>query len=98
MTTNQIATLIFKDQAGEYYVLPQALLERGRVPEERREELEQALSGADDVTGHHPAIVGAAIGMIVVGGSMAAYGWLTSPGESLGDVLQSGIDWAERQR
>lgn len=54
MTSEQTNALIFKDQAGEYYLLPQATLERGRVPAEQKAVLEQAIAaahgGADEDT------------------------------------------------
>lgn len=54
MTNEQTSTLVFKDQAGEYYLLPQATLEQGRVPEERKAEVERLVAEAegDDVSGH----------------------------------------------
>jgi hypothetical protein len=54
MTTEQSGTLVFKDQAGEYYLVPQVTLEQGRVPEEHKAEVERLIAGVtdDDVRGH----------------------------------------------
>ena len=52
MTTEQTSMLVFKDQAGDYFLVTQETLQQVRVPEERREELEQLLGGAGDVSGY----------------------------------------------
>jgi len=54
MTTTPKDMLLLKDEAGDYYVLPQELLERGRVPAEQSVEAERvfAAAEADDVAGH----------------------------------------------
>jgi hypothetical protein len=54
MTSAETHVLIFKDQAGEYYLLPPEALERGRVPAEVKAELERRISGSDDVVGYTP--------------------------------------------
>ncbi|MGH2584382.1 MAG: hypothetical protein ACRDJE_05655 [Dehalococcoidia bacterium] len=97
MTTDQIDAVVFKDQAGEYYLLPQALLERSRVSAEAKATIEmqvpplQALRTAgDDVQGHHPMIIGAAAGIAVtlfglgIGNSM-------NNNDNLGPLLQEFI-------
>jgi hypothetical protein len=73
MESTEQATLIFKDQAGEYYVLPQALLERGRIPAEAKAELEAQVpalweigTAGDDTQGHAAPVVA---GALVVGGA-----------------------------
>jgi hypothetical protein len=49
--------LVFKDEAGDYFLVPQELLERGRVPAERRGDLERLLVEADaDVSGYVASI------------------------------------------
>lgn len=75
MTNEQTSTLVFKDQAGEYYLLPLETLERGRVPADHKAELEQVIAAAhqggagdDDVQGYLLPIV------VAVGGFMAGYG------------------------
>jgi hypothetical protein len=71
MTTDEMSAVIFKDQAGEYYLLPQAVLERGRVPAEARAALEaqvpalQALGAADDDAQGHVVYAAAALGTAV---------------------------------
>lgn len=56
MTNEQIAVLVLKDQAGGYFLVPRTALEQGRVPEEHRAEVEQAIaaggSDGDDVQGY----------------------------------------------
>jgi hypothetical protein len=54
MTDAQSGTLVLQDNAGEYYLLPQAMLERGRVPAEHRADVERLVSEreGDDVAGH----------------------------------------------
>jgi hypothetical protein len=59
MSNAETATLVFKDQAGEYYVLPLEALERGRVPAEQKVALEEQLAAmspasdeGDDVQGY----------------------------------------------
>jgi hypothetical protein len=58
MENTEQAMLVFKDQAGGYYLLPQELLERGRVPAERTAEVEQLMTAAQadaegaDTQGH----------------------------------------------
>jgi hypothetical protein len=44
--TDQPVTLVFKDQAGDYYLLPREVMERHRVPAEQKAEVEQSLAGA----------------------------------------------------
>jgi len=48
MINAETSTLVFKDGAGEYYLLPQEALERGRVPEEHKAEVERLLATATD--------------------------------------------------
>ena len=49
----QTGTLVFKSQAGDYYLVSQETLERGRVAEEHTAEVERLISERDeDVRGH----------------------------------------------
>lgn len=58
MTTEQTGMLVLKNATGDYVVLPQQVLEKGRVPAGRRAEVEQAIvaaqggDGENDVQGH----------------------------------------------
>ena len=53
MTNEQTTTLVFKDQAGEYYLVSQATLEQGRVPAEQKAALEQLIAEQqEDVQGY----------------------------------------------
>ncbi|MGH2598397.1 MAG: hypothetical protein ACRDJ9_03315 [Dehalococcoidia bacterium] len=82
MTNEQTSTLVFKDQAGEYYLLPQATLERGRVPAEHKAEVERVLAEVegDDVQGHAlPAAIwfaGVILEGVVIGYAAARQGTL----------------------
>jgi predicted methyltransferase len=44
--------LVLENEAGDYFVVPHAVVERGRVAEERKAELERLIAEPDDVTGH----------------------------------------------
>jgi hypothetical protein len=56
MTDAQTGVLVLQDNAGEYYLLPQATLEQGRVPAEHKAEVERLLAEADaDVSGYFVA-------------------------------------------
>lgn len=53
MTAERAITLVFKNGAGQYYLLPQETLEQGRVPAEHTAELERFLSEVgSDVSGY----------------------------------------------
>jgi len=49
MTTEQTGTLVFKDEAGDYFLVAKETLERARVPAEHKAEVERLLTepGAD---------------------------------------------------
>ena len=57
MTNAQTGTLVFKDSAGDYFLLPQETLEQGRVPTEHTAKLERLIeergAGGDDVQGYY---------------------------------------------
>ena len=50
MTSEQAEMLIFADGKGGYYQIPRALFEQGRVPDDQKAQLEQALN-QDDTSG-----------------------------------------------
>ncbi|MGH2587102.1 MAG: hypothetical protein ACRDJE_19490 [Dehalococcoidia bacterium] len=52
MTNEQTGTLVLKDQAGNYFLVPQETLEQGRVPEEHTAEVERVFADQGDVQGH----------------------------------------------
>jgi hypothetical protein len=57
MITEQTDTLVLKDATGDYYLVPQQLVERGRVPAEHTAELEHLVAQTiaterDDTQGH----------------------------------------------
>jgi len=58
MTNERVPTLVLKDAAGDYFLVPQEMLERGRVPAEHNAEVGQLLTGAggDDVQGFADAL------------------------------------------
>lgn len=71
MTNEQATTLVFRNEAGDYFLVPRATLEQGRVPQEQTAELEQAIAaahseaGGGDVQGFiAPAV---AVGIFFVG-------------------------------
>jgi hypothetical protein len=51
MTNEQTSTLVFKDATGNYFLVPQDALERGRVPEVRKAEVEQIIAAQGSATG-----------------------------------------------
>jgi hypothetical protein len=55
MTSEQTTTtplLVFENEAGDYFVVPQKLLERVRVPAEHKAEVEQLIAASDDASGY----------------------------------------------
>jgi hypothetical protein len=46
MTDAQIGTLVLKDATGNYFLVAQATVEQGRVPEEHRAEVERLVAEA----------------------------------------------------
>ncbi len=64
MTNTETSTLVFKDQTGAYFVLPQEALERGRVPAERTAEIERLVAAQPDVQGHN---IVRFLGLVLVG-------------------------------
>ncbi len=80
MTAAATRTLVFKDSTGDYFLVPRETLEQGRVPEERKAEVEQLIAGAeaartgdgDDASGYiWPLIIAAEIGI----GAAVFIGW-----------------------
>jgi hypothetical protein len=65
MTQTQTDTLVFKNQAGDYFLVPQEALERGRVPPARKAEVEWLIAAqrgatGDDTEGHIFPLIGLA--------------------------------------
>ena len=57
--TERAGTLVLKDTAGDYFLVPLETLERGRVPAERRPEIERLISEHQgDVQGHAMTMAG----------------------------------------
>jgi len=51
--TEMVDVLVFSDPTGNLYLLPKAMLEAGRVPDEQREELGRLCAAtSDDVQGY----------------------------------------------
>lgn len=79
MTTTRGNTLVFKDQARDYYLLPRETLAQGRVPAERTAEVERLVAETtaaerDDTQGYFiPAFLvycaAAGIGSAIIIGS-----------------------------
>ena len=53
MTTEKVECLVLTDQEGNYYAITREMLDRARVPEERKAELQQYL-GNEDVSSFAP--------------------------------------------
>ena len=68
MAEAKTGTLVLRDGAGNYYLVTQETVERGRVAEEDKAEVERAIeavqggAGADDVEGHVLPLVAFAVG------------------------------------
>ena len=80
MTTTQDTTLVFKDQAGDYYLLPQATIEGAKVPAERTAEVERLVGAAtggegDDTRGHFIPLLFLAGCAAFGGGFAVGYGF-----------------------
>jgi hypothetical protein len=69
-TEDRIPVLVFKDEGGDYFLVPQELLERGRVPDEHKDEVERRIT--DDAAGHAAQTTGGV--MAQVGLFLLAYG------------------------
>jgi len=84
MTTEQTNVIVFKDQAGEFYLLPQATLEQSRVPAEHKAEVEQLIAEQEDVQGHLlpalVAVIALAGGTSIVGGGVLIWQEATKTG------------------
>ena len=63
MTEERTRAMVLRDMEGNYYLLPLDLVERARVPEEQKADLEAAMGGGD-VVGYDMA---GAIGGGIVG-------------------------------
>ncbi|MGH2584153.1 MAG: hypothetical protein ACRDJE_04505 [Dehalococcoidia bacterium] len=48
MTNAETRTLVFKNEAGDYFLLPQEMLEQGRVPAEQTAEVERFIAEQAD--------------------------------------------------
>ena len=79
MTDAHTVTLVFMNAAGDYFLVPQEVLERGRVPAEHKAEVEQAIAatqggGGDDVQGHWlPLVYGLAAIAGMTGGFVGTW-------------------------
>jgi hypothetical protein len=83
-TITQDGTLIFKDRAGGYYLLPQAALERGRVPAERAAEVERLIAESKAVEGEDTQ--GHFLPLLFLAGC-AAFGTGAAIGVGFSDVI-----------
>lgn len=73
-TDARTGTLVLKGHTGDYFVVPQALVEQGKVSAEQRADLERLLAEEDDTQGH-AFFVGVVAGLT----ANALYDVLTSP-------------------
>jgi hypothetical protein len=90
MTDAESYTLVFKNDAGDYFLLPQEMLERGRVPAEQKGELEQLIAQADDVQGHIAPLVGAFVFFVGFAAGFTAADEIKNPGGAAGDIGRQG--------
>jgi hypothetical protein len=57
MTETPSRTLVFKDRAGSYFLVPIEVVERGRVPADQQAELERQMAETvEDVQGYRVAL------------------------------------------
>jgi hypothetical protein len=73
MTNESTSVLVLKDGAGRYIVLPQQVLERWRLPEEYKEEIERFVTGAQEVEGFVAPLV--MLGLMAWGGAATLGGY-----------------------
>jgi hypothetical protein len=93
MTSERTNMLVFKDQAGDYFLLPQGMIERGRVPEEHKVEVERLLVEADeDVSGYIVATTYTFLQAVNLG--MQAIGDVT--GDAAKAAKVHGLLWGEK--
>lgn len=88
MTTEAKNVIVCKDQAGEYFLLPQGTLEQYRVPEEHKAEVQRLLSEAGgDVSGYLVSTTDTLFRVINIGA------------KALGDFVADAalINWIEQQ-
>jgi len=71
MTNEQTGTLVLKDAAGSYFLVSQEALERGRVPEERKDEVERLVAEAAAGSGAGGGVQGS-VAPLTVAGAFAA--------------------------
>lgn len=95
MTTDHSNMLVLKDPSGSYFIIPQETLERGRVPAEHTAEVEGhfAAATAADVSGH-AFMLGLFLGTILGGGSAIGALAYNLNNQSLADVIQDGVNFA----
>ena len=83
MTDAQAGTLVLRNEAGDYFLVSQEMVEHGRVPDAHKAALEQLLAEADgDVSGY---IVGTVYGVI---------GVLNAGATAIGNFVASGAQAA----
>jgi len=96
MENTEQATLVIKDQEGEYYLLPQAALESGRVPAEHKAEVERLLAESHDVSGHL-FFLGVFVGTLIGGGATIGALAYQLNNQDLSGVMQEAASWAQDQ-
>jgi hypothetical protein len=71
MTDDQSLSLVLKDEAGNYFLVPQETLERGRVPKEQKGEIERLVAEAAAEGGGGESVQGS-VAPLTVAGAFAA--------------------------
>ncbi|MGH2587105.1 MAG: hypothetical protein ACRDJE_19505 [Dehalococcoidia bacterium] len=96
MKTDQQETLVFKDQVGEYYLVPQETLEQGRVPTEHKAEIERFIAASEaaggDVQGYAIPLI---VPVVIIGVELALIIGLTGPEVPKAGTMTN-AQWFER--
>ena len=77
MSSEQAEMLILADGKGDYYRIPRSVLEQGRVPDDQKAQLEQALN-QDDTSGFlnfSKIEIDYLSGIKLVGTSASSFSW-----------------------
>jgi hypothetical protein len=67
MAEAQTGTLVLRDDEGNYFLVPQETVEKGRVPAEQKAEIERLIGEQEDVQGHIWHALFTPLAVIVVG-------------------------------
>lgn len=68
MTNEQSIAMVVKNQAGDYFIIPQELLQGIRVPEEQKAQIEQLIAEQQDAQGYIWHALLTPLAVIITGG------------------------------